>query len=513
MMLFVGALPIDRRLGMGWEGIGMAMIAEDLNAWRPMAAPTPFVGRPAPEVAEATEAAETTDRLADIFAGLVDLGLVAARRRGLGPAGAAGATDTLPEDSVGLYLQEIGRAPLLTTAEEIELAHAAQRGSYLARLASELGGQAGDEADPVALGLALYRRLIDGWEMMSALFAAARPAAAAPAGPALLAALLPTNRLDPAALAAVGDRWAIGPADVERGLKERLIEVGLLIGASPRLRGLLAGAGDWPGEAEVASALAAIGPALGRRWRAIVEDGRAAEGQLVDANLRLVVSVARQRLNRGLPLPDLIQEGNLGLIRAVEKFEHLKGFKFSTYATWWIRQAIARAVADQARTIRIPIHLLEAMHRARRAGRELAGELGREPTPEEVAAVVGLPPDQVRELNRLGQEPVSLQAAVGDEEDGRLGDFLADEGAEAPAEVATQGQLRGQIDALLAELGERERRVLELRFGLSDGQERTLDRVAAEFGVTRERVRQIEARAIRKLRHPSRNRSLRDFLI
>jgi RNA polymerase primary sigma factor len=492
--------------GMVWEGIGMAMIAEDLNAWRPVAAPTPLVGRTAPE------GTESVDRLADIFAGLVDLGLVAARRRDATSAGAAGATDALPEDSVGLYLQEIGRAPLLTTAEEIELAHAAQRGAYLARLMGEQAETPDAEPDPVALGVAIYRRLIDGWELVAELHAVARPASAAPAGPELLAALLPTNRLDPAALATVGEGRALGPADVERGLKERLIELGLLMGASPRLRGLLAGADDWPEEAEVAAALAAIGPALGRRWRAIVEDGRAAEGQLVDANLRLVVSVARQRLNRGLPLPDLIQEGNLGLIRAVEKFEHLKGYKFSTYATWWIRQAIARAVADQARTIRLPIHLLEAMNRARRAGRELAAELGREPTPEEVAAVVGLPADQVRELSRLGQEPVSLQAAVGEEEDGHLGDFLADEGAEAPAEVATQGQLRGQLDALLAELGERERRVLDLRFGLTDGQERTLDRVAAEFGVTRERVRQIEARAIRKLRHPSRNRSLRDFL-
>lgn len=244
----------------------------------------------------------------------------------------------------------------------------------------------------------------------------------------------------------------------------------------------------------------------------MVNNDQEAKRQLAEANLRLVVSIAKRYVGRGMLFLDLIQEGNLGLIKAVEKFDYRKGFKFSTYATWWIRQAITRSIADQARTIRIPVHMVETINKLIRVNRQLLQELGREPLPAEIASEMGISEEKVREIIKIAQEPVSLETPIGEEEDSHLGDFIPDDDAPAPAEVAAFTLLKEQLMDVLDTLTPREEKVLRLRFGLDDGKARTLEEVGREFNVTRERIRQIEAKALRKLRHPSRSRKLKDFL-
>ena len=249
-----------------------------------------------------------------------------------------------------------------------------------------------------------------------------------------------------------------------------------------------------------------------KELNAAVKEGAAAKKRLSEANLRLVVSIAKRYVGRGMQFLDLIQEGNLGLIKAVEKFDYEKGFKFSTYATWWIRQAITRAIADQARTIRIPVHMVETITKVKKTSSQLLHKNGHDPTPEEIAAELNLPVERIREIMRIAQDPVSLETPIGEEEDSHLGDFIPDEDAPAPADAASLILLKEKLGEVLSTLTEREEKVLRLRFGLEDGRQRTLEEVGKEFDVTRERIRQIEAKALRKLRHPSRSKKVKDFL-
>jgi RNA polymerase primary sigma factor len=343
-------------------------------------------------------------------------------------------------DPVRMYLKEIGKVPLLTAAQEVDLARRIEGGEFATALRRQI--EIDLKPEPKALKLVVERV----WEVRDH------------------------------QLTAFGKVEGIGRNKIAKSYRPK-------------------------SDGELEDFL-----------HRVERDGQLAKRKLIEANLRLVVSIAKRYVGRGMLFLDLIQEGNLGLIRAVEKFDYAKGFKFSTYATWWIRQAITRAIADQARTIRIPVHMVETINKLVRVQRQLLQDLGREPTPDEIGKVMGIGAEKVREILKVSQEPVSLETPIGEEEDSHLGDFIEDSDAVVPVDAASFILLQEQLEGVLHTLSEREKKVIQLRFGLVDGHPRTLEEVGREFGVTRERIRQIESKTLSKLRHPSRSQKLRDYL-
>jgi len=446
------------------------------------------------------------------------------------------------EDHVRMYLSEIGTVPLLSWEGERRLARKMEEGTYLERLQRELKSQQAMaeeeedeesddleelrdlrelrplevlseeifEDDAVKLFNIMYQCYYELFAYLESVF----PHDGTSGG--ILDSMQRLGKLadlDPNRLQEIADKHEVEPTVADKAIVQlsilcRVLPGKLLEDVARNVRRN----GAPPPPSYGAEHFEMQPEECKRKLDNIAFEAQRARSSLTEANLRLVVSVAKKYMGRGMSLLDLIQEGNIGLIRAVEKFEFRKGYKFSTYATWWIRQAITRAIADQARTIRIPVHMVETINKLSRLSRWLLQDLGREPTSEEIGTKMEIPAEKVREILKVSQEPMSLETPIGEEEDSHLGDFIEDQSALAPAEAASHQLLKEQVDDVLRSLTLRERRVLQLRFGLDDGRQRTLEEVGREFGVTRERIRQIEAKALRKLRHPSRSKKLKDYL-